>query len=63
MTYMKMAQLAPNNTIIYEKSVVRLSDLATIPFDERNSDYRDYLDWLDEGNEPIEFDVNLLQNL
>ena len=33
-------------------SVVRLSDNACIPFAEGNRDYREYLDWLAEGNEP-----------
>lgn len=33
-------------------SVVRLSDNACIPFAEGNRDYREYLNWLEEGNEP-----------
>ena len=33
-------------------SVVRISDNACIPFAEGNRDYREYLDWLAEGNEP-----------
>ncbi len=33
-------------------SVIRLKDNATIPIDYKNSDYRDYLSWLDEGNIP-----------
>lgn len=31
----------------------RLPDGAIIPFDERNRDYREYLDWLKEGNIPL----------
>jgi hypothetical protein len=59
---MKMAQAFPNETIVYEESVVRLLDNAIIPFAEGNRDYEQYLAWLEEGNSPIDFDINLLQN-
>jgi hypothetical protein len=62
MTYMKMAQVAPTGEILYSESVIRLSDLANIPFAEGNRDYAEYLSWIEQGNEPIEFDINLLQN-
>ena len=33
-------------------SITRLSDGASIPTDEQNTDYAQYLIWLSEGNEP-----------
>ena len=34
--------------------ILRLSDNAFIPKNEANTDYQEYLQWLDEGNTPEE---------
>ena len=34
----------------------RLSDGACIPFSESNIDYKEYLKWVAEGNEPLPAD-------
>jgi len=38
------------------RSVRRLSDGASIPFVDGNTDYADYLKWLAEGNTPLPAD-------
>lgn len=37
---------------IGEQFVQRLADNAFIPFDPDNTDYQEYLKWLEEGNTP-----------
>jgi hypothetical protein len=36
--------------------IKRLADNAFIPFDPQNTDYAEYLKWLDEGNKPLPAD-------
>ena len=36
----------------HPNTIIRTSDQAFIPTDPDNTDYQDYLAWLDEGNEP-----------
>ena len=43
-------------------AIKRLSDNAFIPFDPQNSDYAEYLKWLDEGNTPLPADDQTGQN-
>jgi len=37
--------------------ILRLSDNAFIPFDPANTDYAEYLAWLDAGNTPLPADA------
>lgn len=36
--------------------VIRISDGAFIPFDEANTEYQEYLEWVVDGNTPKEAD-------
>lgn len=40
-------------------SVQRLSDGASVPFDPLNTDYQEYLCWLEDGNTPEPADAEL----
>jgi hypothetical protein len=37
-------------------SCIKRDDGVLIPFDPANTDYQEYLAWLDEGNEPLPAD-------
>lgn len=39
------------------RALIRQPDGASIPFDERNADYREYLAWVNEGNEAQVIDI------
>ena len=48
-----MYKLSPNSWDgSSAKCVLRLEDGAAIPFDPGNTDYQEYLKWLEEGNTP-----------
>jgi hypothetical protein len=47
--YKQMAN--PDGTLI--DSVMRMSDMAVIPFVDGNRDYEAYKQWLAEGNTPL----------
>ena len=40
------------------QQVIRLSDNAMIPFDPANTDYQQYLKFLEEGGQPLPADDN-----
>ena len=50
MTY----KLLPNDVLTNQpcQTVLRLSDMASIPFAQGNIDYQEYLEWVAEGNTP-----------
>jgi len=38
------------------EAIIRIEDNATIPMDEANTDYQQYLKWVAEGNTPLPAD-------
>lgn len=51
-----MYKLIKDNLTNQITVVCRLEDKAYIPFDPANSDYQQYLKWLEEGNTPLPAD-------
>ena len=47
-----MYKLLKNKLTGQTTQVIRLADMAYIPFDPDNTDYQEYLAWVAEGNEP-----------
>jgi hypothetical protein len=51
-----MYKLCPLNLSGQQTSVIRTSDGACIPFVDDNTDYQQYLKWVEEGNTPLPAD-------
>jgi hypothetical protein len=47
-----------NNPYSGTQVVLRLSDMAIIPFDQDNTDYQAYLKFLEEGGQPLPAEEN-----
>lgn len=57
MTYKLVAYINPRGVVEHQELVERIEDGALIPFDPANTDYQQYLAWIDEGNTPEEWDA------
>lgn len=53
----RMYQLLPDTPIGAATCVKRIADNAFIPFDPQNTDYAEYLKWLEAGNTPLPADA------
>jgi hypothetical protein len=40
----------------FDNQIFRIKDSACIPFDPANTDYQQYLKWLEAGNKPLPAD-------
>lgn len=61
MSYMKYSVILEDK-VVDMKMVIRLEDLAVIPFDDGNLDYIEYKEWLKMGNNPIDFVQGVFEN-
>ena len=52
MTYKLLKEYYGNGTSVVRPVVIRKSDNAQIPYDDNNTDYIEYKEWLDAGNTP-----------
>lgn len=48
-----MYQLQPSAYGSPAQCIKRIADNAFIPFDPANTDYQEYLKWLEAGNQPL----------
>jgi hypothetical protein len=53
---MKMYKLLKNPFGTEVCAVLRILDNASIPFDPANTDYQEYLKWIEQGNTPLPAD-------
>ena len=51
-----MYKLLKNYLSDEPSAVLRIKDNASIPMDEQNTDYQEYLKWVSEGNTPTPAD-------
>jgi hypothetical protein len=42
---------------VRDDAILRIEDQTFIPFDPANTDYQQYLKWLEEGNTPLPADT------
>lgn len=52
-----MYQLLPDTVMGAAQCIKRTADNAFIPFDPANTDYQQYLAWLEAGNTPLPADT------
>ena len=50
--YKKTSYRNLDGVVVENNEIKRIADNTYIPFDPANTDYQEYLKWLDEGNTP-----------